>query len=367
MKLPESPHLRLFLRRLALGLGLVVFFAWLALRQPDSSDARLLQDEFYAMGTIVSISLYLDEDQDREAARTALRDAQRAVQDYARQWGAWDSGALGRINLALSAGEAAEIPDDMRALFARAAELRTASGGLFDVRIGRLVELWGFHDEAAFRTEPPPANAIAERLAELAHAPALDSAAGRYGPAPVRLDFGAIAKGDATDLFVESLRAAGYPNVIVNAGGNLRAAGRRGERAWRIGVRHPRPQAQHRVLATLDIDGDEAVITSGDYERWFDHGGRRYHHLLDPRSGEPASGLQAVTVVAGNGALADAASTALFIAGPDGWLETARGMGIDQAFVVDGNGRIRVTTALAGRIRFAEGTEIEEVSWESGP
>jgi FAD:protein FMN transferase len=359
MKLPESPHLRLFLRRLALGAALVVFFAWLGLRQPDATDDRLLQQEFYAMGTIVSISLYLDQGQDRAAAQDVLRDAQRGLQDYAQQWGAWDSGALGKMNQSLDAGGVAEIPADMRALFARAAALTAASGGLFDVRIGRLVELWGFHDEAAFRSEPPPDTAIAERLAQLAQAPPLAAGDDRYGPAPVRLDFGAIAKGDATDRLVASLRAAGYPNIIVNAGGNLRAAGRRGERAWRIGVRHPRPQAQQRVLATLDIEGDEAVITSGDYERWFEHDGRRYHHLLDPRSGVPAAGLQAVTVVADNGALADAASTALFIAGPDRWRETARRMGIEQVFVVDGDGRVRVTRALAGRIRFGDGIDVE--------
>jgi FAD:protein FMN transferase len=103
------------------------------------------------------------------------------------------------------------------------------------------------------------------------------------------------------------------------------------------------------------------VITSGDYERWFEHGGRRYHHLLDPRSGVPASGLQAVTVVAASGALADAASTALFIAGPDAWREAARSMGVDRVFVVDGDGRVRVTAALAGRMRFADGVEVEQI------
>lgn len=361
MKLPESAHLRLFLRRLALGAALVIFFSWLAFRHPESTDPRLLQDEFYAMGTIISLSLYLDEHQDREVARAALRDAQRALHDYARQWGAWDDGALGKINQALDGGQAAEIPEDMRGLFGQAAALTRASGGLFDVRVGRLVALWGFHDELAFHSEPPPPEAVTEALRQLQAAPPLDAQATRYGPAAVRLDFGAIAKGDATDLIVASLRAAGYPNVIVNLGGNLRAAGRRGDRAWRIGVRHPRPQTQQRVLATLDIDGDEAVVTSGDYERWFEHEGRRYHHLLDPRSGEPADGLQAVTVVASNGAFADAASTALFVAGPVGWRDVARDMGADQVFVVDAKGRIRITDTLARRIRFAEGIEVEVV------
>ncbi|MES0874025.1 FAD:protein FMN transferase [Sinimarinibacterium thermocellulolyticum] len=362
MKLPESPHLRLFLRRLALGIGLAVLFTWLALRQPQGEDARLLHEEFLAMGTIVSISLYLGEDQDRADALMALDRARDELMAYAQRWSAWGDGELGRLNQRLAEGERVSIPAALQPLFAQAAQLTHASGGLFDVRIGRLVEIWGFHDEAHYRSTSPDPATLDAAVAALAQAPMLDAAPLAYGPAPaVRFDFGAIAKGDAADRIVASLRAAGYANVIVNAGGNLRAAGRRGARAWRIGVRHPRPNREQRVLATLNIDGDEAVITSGDYERYFEADGRRYHHLLDPRSGQPARGLQAVTVVAPSGALADAASTAIFVAGPQRWRETASALGVDQVFVVDADGRIEVTTALAPRIRFADDAAVTTV------
>lgn len=355
MNLPESPHLRLFLRRLALGIGLAAFFAWLALRQPQGGDDRLLQEEFLAMGTIVSISLYLDAGQDRDAAATALDEARAALEDYAQRWSAWGDGELGQLNRRLADGERVSIPASLQPLFAEAARLKLASGGLFDVRVGHLVELWGFHDELHYRSTPPDQPKLDAAVAALAQVPELDTHPTEYGPAPsVHFDFGAIAKGDATDRIVARLRNAGYANVIVNAGGNLRAAGRRGERAWRIGVRHPRPGAQQRVLATMEIDGDEAVITSGDYERYFEADGQRYHHLLDPRSGQPARGLQAVTVVASSGALADAASTAIFVAGPEHWRETARALGVEQVFVVDADGRIRITAALAQRINFAD-------------
>lgn len=362
MKLPDSPHLRLFLRRLVLGLTLAALFAWLALRPQPGVDTRLVEREFLAMGTIVSVSLYLDPQQERATAETALHELEVFLHAYEQRWSAWGDGALGSINQALARGEAVTIPAELRPLFARAAVLSAASAGRFDVRLGRLVELWGFHDETEFRSQPPPAAEIDAAVAALQAAPAMDAETATYGPAAgVWFDFGAIAKGDASDLAIERLRATGYPHAIVNLGGNLRAAGRRGERPWRIGVRHPRPDAQHRVLATLDIDGDEAVITSGDYERYFEFEGRRYHHLLDPHSGAPASGLQSVTVVAGNGAQADAASTALFVAGPQAWRETARTLGIDQAFVVDAGGRIQVTAALARRIHFADGAAFETV------
>lgn len=362
MKLPDSPHLRLFLRRLVLGLGLAALFTWLALRPQPGSDDRLVEREFLAMGTILSITLYLDEGQARAPAEAALQALDQFLHEYEQRWSAWGSGELGQINQALGRGESIQVPPPMQSLFARAAELSLASEGRFDVRVGRLVELWGFHDETRFRSEPPPATDITTAVAALAAAPSLRADAADYGPAPqFRLDFGAIAKGDATDVALAQLRAAGYRNVIVNAGGNLRTAGRRGERAWRIGIRHPRPDEEHRLLATLETAGDEAVITSGDYERYFEFEGRRYHHLLDPRNGYPPQGLQAVTIVAPSGALADAASTALFVAGPEQWREVARRLGVTQAFVVGADGGVQVTAALAPRVRFADGVRVETV------
>ncbi|MEW6166811.1 MAG: FAD:protein FMN transferase [Pseudomonadota bacterium] len=362
MKLPDSPHLRLFLRRLLLGIGLAGLFAWLALRPQPGTDARLVEREFLALGTLVSLSLYLDENQERAVAEAALRDVEAFLRAYERRWRAWGDGELAQLNGRLAQGEAVPIPPAMTRLFARAAALSAASGGRFDVRLGRLVELWGFHDATHFRSAPPEPQAIRGIVDALAAAPPLVPGAGRYGPAPqVWLDFGAIAKGDATDLAVERLRAAGFANGIVNLGGNLRTAGRRGERRWRIGIRHPRPDTGRQLLATIETGDDEAVITSGDYERYFEHGGRRYHHLLDPHTGYPASGLQTVTVIASEGALADAASTALFVAGADAWRDTARALGIDQAFVVDRDGRVQITEALAQRVHFADGVRAETV------
>ncbi len=358
----KQPFLKMFVRRLIVGAALTAFFAWLALRPQPGEDDRLVNREFLAMGTVVSVSLYLDPGQDRQAAETALHSLETDLRDYERRWSAWSDGPLGSLNRQLADGARIEIPADMQPLFSRAARYAQASDGRFDVRLGRLVALWGFNDETQFRSTPPAPDDIAALVTALRDAPQLPIEARQYGPATqVWLDFGAIAKGDATDLAIDTLREAGYPNAIVNAGGNLRASGQRGERAWRIGVRHPRPDAQYRLLATLDIDGDEAVITSGDYERYFDDQGQRYHHLLDPRTGLPASGLQSVTVVADNGALADAASTALFVAGAEQWREVARALDVDRVFVVDASGHAYVTAALAQRVRFTEGIQAETV------
>lgn len=353
---PHPLHARQFGRRLLVGFFLLALFGWLALRPQVGDDSRLVVREFFGMGTLLSVSVYRDGAQNPADLEISLDAVETLLRDYEQRWSAWGNGALGEINQRLGAGEAAPIPESMRALFAAAAHYGRLSQGRFDVRLGRLVEIWGFDDEQHFLSAPPGAASISAALADLQAAPPLHEAALAYGPAPgLRLDFGAIAKGDAVDQVVAQLHAAGYPHVIVNAGGNLRAAGRRGQRAWRIGIRHPRPNPQQPVLATLEIKGDEAVVTSGDYERGFDYEGRRYHHLLDPRSGMPARGLQAVTVVAATAALADAASTALFVAGPQHWRAVAAALQLDQVMVVDETGLALATPRLSARLNYAAG------------
>lgn len=345
-----DPRLQNFARRLLAGLLLAALFAVLALRNPGGDDARFIQHEFLGMGTLVHLSAWLPEDMSRETGEQALLAVEARLRAFEQDWSAWGEGALGQLNAALARGESVQVPAALQSLFTRAAQLSRDSGGLFDARIGALVQLWGFDDAAHYRSAPPAAQDIAALRAQLAAAPAYSGP--DYGPAAVRFDFGAIAKGEATDLAMAELMKAGIADAIVNAGGNLRARGQRGPRPWNIGIRHPRPEAGPRLLATLKIQGDEAVITSGDYERHFEFEGRRYHHLLDPRSGEPAQGLQSVTVVAADAALADAASTALFVAGPAHWRETAARLGLDQVLVVDAAGRILATPRLHARLVF---------------
>jgi thiamine biosynthesis lipoprotein len=109
------------------------------------------------------------------------------------------------------------------------------------------------------------------------------------------------------------------------------------------------------VIASIDVSGDESVFTSGDYERFFESGGRRYHHIIDPRTGYPAMGTRSVTVVCSNGAVADAAATALFVAGPDKWPAIAESMGVDQVMLIASDGRVQMTASMEKRIHFENG------------
>jgi len=177
----------------------------------------------------------------------------------------------------------------------------------------------------------------------------------------VQLDVGAFAKGYAIDQAIALLQRHGINNAIVNAGGDLRAIGQRGQRPWRIGIRHPQ---QPGIIAALEIQGNESVFTSGNYERFYQHEGQRFHHIIDPRSGYPGNDTLSVTVIHSNAATADAAATALLIAGPQHWRTIARQMGIDQAMLVDKQLTVHMTPAMSRRVKLKQElkTVIEKTS-----
>lgn len=230
-------------------------------------------------------------------------------------------------------------------------EFYRTSGGLFNPAMGNLIRLWGFASDEPPKGPPPSAAAIAELVTQ--H-PTMDDVHVEgieiYSTNPaVRIDMGGYAKGYAIDRGIDHLREMGIKNAIVNAGGNMRVIGSKGGKPWRIGIRDPR---QDGILAYVDMANDESISTSGDYERYFEWEGVRYHHIIDPRTGYPARGAIAATVFHRDGASADAASTALLIAGPGQWLPVARAMGVHAALVIDEQGRIEMTPDLRERIHF---------------
>lgn len=312
-----------------------------------AADEQETRHRFTAMGTLVDVTVWGVEP---TVADPAARDVEALFHALHREWDPWGDGALGRLNRALAAGEPAVADEDLAALLAEAAALTEASGGLFDPAIGALVRLWGFSSDEHRPTAPPPAAEIAARLAGTAPLPELLGAGGTVsGPPGAQIDLGGFLKGVAVDRAIALLRERGIEHAIVNAGGDLRAIGRRGERAWRIGIRAPRDPS---IIAALEVRDDEAVFTSGDYERFFDHQGRHYHHILDPRTGYPTEGIASVTILHADAALADAAATALLVAGPDEWPAMARALGVAAVMVVLADGDVELTPAMEPRVWF---------------
>ncbi len=228
------------------------------------------------------------------------------------------------------------ISPDLATVLREAVGIAARSKGAFDPTIGAVSELWGFGAGGGHIPEP---KALAGALATVSyHRLAVEQKRARLIYPGTRLDLGGIAKGYAVDRAAELLAKAGVKGAIVNAGGDIRVLGERpGGGPWHIGIQHPRkPEA---LLTKLDIT-DMAVVTSGDYERYFMKGGIRYHHILDPATGEPARGCQSVTVVTKSAMAGDALATACFVLGPERGMALLKQAGVAQAIIVDAKGRI---------------------------
>ena len=147
-------------------------------------------------------------------------------------------------------------------------------------------------------------------------------------------------------------------DFLIVAGGQVYAAGRRGGRPWRVGVRDPRGDETD-AFALLDLEGGVSSSTSGDYESYFEVAGVRYHHILDPRTGYPTRGVTSATVLAPDATLADALSTALMVLGPDRGLALAEEWPGVEAVLVGEGGALRTTAGIAGRLEILHPPRIE--------
>ena len=275
----------------------------------DQTESR--RRTIVALGTLITVEIDGIEEPRAERALQKLEDYFLRIQ---RDWYAFGDGELGRINGALSSGsKSADISTDLADLTRRSLALRELSEGLFDPTIGLLIELWGFGDAENTPVAPPDVLAI-QQWQDHNETPAVLRLDDRTISAdrPVKLTFGAIAKGTALNDAMALLEEMGVANALVTAGGDLKVLGRRGDRPWRIGIRDPHSDG---ILGTVELAPGEAIVTSGDYERFFRHQGRHYHHLLDPRTGRPVTHTAGVTVIHPNAELADAAATALMVAG----------------------------------------------------
>ena len=164
-------------------------------------------------------------------------------------------------------------------------------------------------------------------------------------PVPgMALGLGGVAKGHALDRSAAALREQGLTDFAISAGGQIYAAGQKSDRPWRVAIRDPRGVTDG-WFGMVEA-GDASVSTSGDYERFFEVDGERYHHILDPATGQPARGLRSATVVAADAALADALSTALVVMGPDRGMPLVEALDDVEAVLVDDGGRVHRSTGV---------------------
>lgn len=319
----------------------------LTLSACSGDDDKALQAKFDAFGTEIDVSLYGVDEATADKTVTLLEESFSGVNNT---WHAWHPSVLTTINISISEGKTIAVTPDVATLINQAKALATASNNLFNPAAGKLFALWGFNQDDWFVSHPPPSEAaINEWLSNIPTMADIHINNGELSSdnPKVKIEFGGFAKGYAVDAAITILQNLGITNAIVNIGGDLRAIGSHGERPWIIGIRHPRKDG---MMASIALKGDESVFTSGDYERFFEYEGTRYPHIIDPRTGLPARDATSVTVLHTNASEADAAATALVVAGKD-WPQIAAAMGIDRVMLVRSDGQIELSPKMAERVR----------------
>ncbi len=354
---PES-RLRFVLMQACLFAGL----ALLVLLSGCRSEAPVYEEKGYVFGTQVEVTIYGEDDaRARQAAASVMHEFQRLH----TMLQAWRPSELRELNAAFARGKDKQVSPELAAILGDAAQLSAQSKGLFNPAIGGLIEAWGFQADD-FKGPPPDEKKVAALVKAnpqmrdifiLEHATKTASSRNRA----VQLDLGGYAKGYALDRAAELLKQQGIRDALINIGGNILALGQHGDRPWRVGIQHPRKPGP---LAMLELHDGEAIGTSGDYQRFFESGGRRYCHVIDPRTGIPAQGVQAATILTRGphaGVRSDAASKPLFISGVMGWRAAAARMNVDEALLVDGLGNVHVTAAMQKRLEFTDKQTIRQV------
>ena len=312
-------------------------------------QAEPAQTTFFAMDTVMTLQVYGGD----QALLDRLRDQVLRLEGL---WSATDPGS--EIYAADHArGQAVTLSADTADLLSQALALGRDTGGALSLTIYPVVRAWGF-TTGDYRV---PSQGELDALLPLVD----DSQVALDGhsltlPDGAELDLGAVAKGHTGERLAQLLRQAGISSAILDLGGNIQTVGARPDGAsWRVAVRDPEGEGYAAVLEVAD----QAVVTSGGYERYFEQDGVRYWHILDPATGQPArTGLLSATVVGPSGTVCDALSTALFVLGPEGaadYWKSRPELEFDFLLLHE-DGSVTYTQGLEGRLSLSG-------AWESSP
>ena len=304
-----------------------------------SVQAAWITREAAIMGTRCAVELWSEDVPAGEAAIEAVFAEMRRIDAL---MSTYKSGSeISRVN-ALAADGAVAISAELHALLEASLEYSRLSGGAFDITYASVGYLYDYRNR-----ERPAAAAIGAAL------PGVDYRQLRLDPQRrtvafarpgMRIDLGGIAKGYAVDRSIALLRARGITRAMVNAGGDTRVTGDRFGAPWVIGIRHP-DRADEVVLRIPLVDA--AFSTSGDYERYFEEGGVRHHHILDPRTGQSPHELRSVTIIAAEALRTDGLSTAVFVLGQEAGLALINSLDDVDAILISAQGKVSYSKGLA--------------------
>lgn len=321
-------------------------------KQEESKDLAAdesLSRELYAMDTVMNLTAYgPNASAALEASVSEINRLDSLLSISS------EKGEIYRIN----ADKEGTVSEDVNALLSRSLELSQMTDGLFDCTIEPVMQAWGFTTQN-FRI--PSEEELEELLSHVDYKQVDLENSTVTIPEDVRLDLGGIAKGFTSSRVMDIFRENGVTSGIISLGGNVQALGHKPDgNMWRVGIQDPHDL--NSTFAVVEV-ADQAVITSGGYQRYFEENGQTYHHIIDPRTGYPAeNGLISVTIISADGTLADALSTSLFIMGPEEassfWKKHRDTF---DAIMMKEDGTVMVTAGLADHCSVTTGGNVEVI------
>jgi len=331
---------------------LLLFFIMLLFLPVSCSKGRpsIYKKTKPLMDTLVTITVVAGSD---EQANKTIDKAFSVIEQFGDKINFFsDKSELSAINRNAGTTPVKVSPDTL-GVIERAIYISEKSNGAFDPTIGPEINMWDF-----FKKIRPADADIKKKLSLVNYRDIIVDRAKstvflrRKG---MLMDLGGIAKGYAADLALANLRQSGIGAGIVAAAGDIRAFGLKPDGTlWKIGIKNPRQQSEADELIAKASLTNKAISTSGDYERYFVEDGRRYHHILDPKTGYPAGQCRSVTVISDSGIFADGFSTAVFVSGPEKGMKLVREAGV-EAVIIDKDGGIHTTPGIKGMVTFENG------------
>ncbi len=311
-----------------------------------SSSPAIVERARVAMGSELRLTAWTADDAPALAAFEEVFAEFERLESLLSIWR--DGSDVQRINAAAGVNPVSVAPETVEVLSA-ALEFGALTGGKFDITFAALSDLWKFdHDQD---NVVPTSSSVQERLPLVDYRlVTVDAAAGTVfiKKRGARVHLGGIGKGYAIDRGVSLLQRHGIRDFMIQAGGDMYVAGRRGDRAWRLGVQDPRGPAG-KIFASLDLS-DATFSTSGDYERFFVKDGRRFHHIIDPDRGMPADGCRSVTIVSDRAIVADGLSTGVFVLGPAAGMALIERLPQVEGVIVTVDNQVLVSSGLKDRL-----------------
>jgi thiamine biosynthesis lipoprotein len=309
-----------------------------------SQKEKVYRKSSILMDTVVTITVVSDS---KYLAEKAIDSAFTEIKKLEKLFDFYSSGSeVSLINRNAGISEQKVSPEILEILD-RAFFISEKTEGAFDVTMGPVITLYDFYKKIK-----PEENDIKKNLRLVNFRELIidkNKSTAFLRKKGMLIDLGGIAKGYAADKAVETLKRNGIHSGIVSVAGDIKTFGLKPDgKPWKIGIRNPRAEGREDIMATVNLT-DMAISTSGDYERYFILNGKRYHHLLSPKTGHPAEECRSVTVIAKDDVLADAFATGVFILGPERGLKVLEKAGFDGV-IVDSKGKIYLTPNIRGKI-----------------